>query len=280
VANNWPVMLWMQFSPLGRGLLLLWLLTMLSLPALIRTWGERIRTYVIIASVLLQAATIITILLPVWGATTTLRSVALVLVLGWLAEFVGSKTGIPFGRYHYTQRLQPQLGGVPLLIPVAWLMMLAPAWAVGAAITGSGRGMGFVVASALAFTAWDLFLDPQMVAWGLWVWPRSEVRASPPAPDRAAERRPGLPHRARTRGFFGIPWSNYAGWLVVSALITWIAVPAAALPTPAGTPLITIYGLVWVLETVGQLVFWHLTGPGLTGGVVMGSCLLWALLKG
>lgn len=280
MANNWLVMLWMQFSPLSRGLLLLWLLTMLSLPALIRTWGERVRVYVIIASVLLQAATVITILLPVWGVTTTLRSVALVLVLGWLAEFVGSKTGILFGRYHYTQRLQPQLGGVPLLIPVAWLMMLAPAWAVGAAIAGGGRGLGFVVASALAFTAWDLFLDPQMVSWGLWVWHSREAYASPTAHDRAAEHRPGPLHRARTRGFFGIPWSNYAGWFVISALITWIAVPSAAPPAAARTPLITVYGLVWALETVGQLVFWQLIGPGLTGGVVMGGCLLWALLKG
>ena len=45
-------------------------------------------------------------------------------MIGWTAEAIGSKTGFPFGAYHYTDRLQPQLLGVPLLIPLAWLMML------------------------------------------------------------------------------------------------------------------------------------------------------------
>jgi hypothetical protein len=51
------------------------------------------------------------------------------------------------------------------LVPLAWLMMLPPAWAVARLVAG-GPGIAFILTAALAFTAWDLFLDPQMVAWG------------------------------------------------------------------------------------------------------------------
>jgi putative membrane protein len=74
---------------------------------------------------------------------------------------------LSFGTYHYTDALAPLVGGVPAAIPVAWLMMLPPAWAVAYAATGQARGWRFVFVSGLAFTTWDLFLNPQMVAWGL-----------------------------------------------------------------------------------------------------------------
>src|SRR5436190_1199972 len=42
----------------------------------------------------------------------------------WIVEHIGETTGLPFGRYTYTDVLQPQLFGVvPLAIPCAWLMV-------------------------------------------------------------------------------------------------------------------------------------------------------------
>jgi bisanhydrobacterioruberin hydratase len=53
----------------------------------------------------------------------------LVFLLAWAVEHVGVISGVPFGRYHYTGTLQPQLLGiVPLAIPCAWLMVAAGAW--------------------------------------------------------------------------------------------------------------------------------------------------------
>ena len=84
------------------------------------------------------------------GAEVLAAVVALAIpAMGWAIEYLGSTTGFPFGRYHYTDRLQPQLGHVPLLIPLAWLMMLPPAWAVAGSIAGNS-GLSFVLASALA----------------------------------------------------------------------------------------------------------------------------------
>jgi hypothetical protein len=133
---------------------------------------------------------------------------------------------------------------------VAWLMMLPPAWAIGQAVAG-GQRLLFIAASALAFTAWDLFLDPQMVSWQLWLWDQ-----------------PG--------GYFGIPWVNYLGWFGAAAVITAIAAPP---PPPVGQ-LGLIYAITWLLETVGLGVFWRQPRPALCGFLGMGAMLAWALLAG
>jgi uncharacterized membrane protein len=244
------------------ALLVVWLLTMVSTPTLRRFGGSSGEAFSIIGAVLLQAAVVITIVLPFWGAARTVKVVGTVLVLGWIAEYIGSHTGFPFGRYTYTAKLQPQLGNVPVLIPVAWLMMLPPAWAIGEAIAGASHGPLFILASAVAFTAWDLFLDPQMVDWGLWTWHTGETA-----------------DRARRATYFGVPWTNYAGWLGVSALITWVCQPGAADAPSPRSALALIYLLTWILEAFGQLVFWRLTWPAVSGAVGMGLCLLLAALR-
>ncbi len=259
--TSWLLAALRSFTWPAMVLLAAWLLTLLTMPFCARKSGARAENQSIIAGVLLQVATVTAILLSDWPPLQVGGTVAGVLILSWLAEFVGSHTGFPFGRYAYTRRLQPQLGQVPVLIPFAWLMMLPPAWAIGGAIAGAYHGLAFVLASSLAFTAWDLFLDPQMVAWGMWIWQGSDRKRS-----------------RRRSGYFGIPWSNYAGWLGVSALITWawsVLVPQQTLPREALT---LIYALTWGMETFAQLVFWHLPGPALSGALGMGICLLLATL--
>ncbi len=257
---SWLAALPQQLTLPAIYLMIAWLAVMISLPTLQVRWGERAQVWCINAGVLLQASTVVAILIPAWGVGPSLLVVATVAVLAWSAEFVGLHTGFPFGRYAYTDRLQPQLGKVPVQIPLAWLMMLPPAWAVGGAISGSHQGVLFILASALAFTAWDLFLDPQMVAWHLWTWS---------GPD-------GEPQQGA--GFFGVPWTNYAGWFAVSALMTWAVIrimPSADTPWAA---LSLIYALTWLMESVGQIVIWPLYGPAVAGAVGMGLCLVGAII--
>ena len=47
---------------------------------------------------------------------------------GFAAELAGVATGRPFGRYTYSDKLGPRVGGVPLLAAAAWAMMARPAW--------------------------------------------------------------------------------------------------------------------------------------------------------
>lgn len=228
--------------------LVLWVLTMISLPILGWILGEGYLIRGMALGVLMQASAVLLILYFGWGWAGTLKTFAIVVTLSFLAEFAGSTSGLPFGKYHYTGLLQPQLGGVPLLIPLAWMMMLPPAWAIAKIILGkSGRRWAFVLLSALAFSAWDLFLDPQMVGWGFWVWET-----------------PGA--------YFGIPLSNYLGWIVVSALLT-LAVNPQDLPLG---PLALVYVLTWLLQSIGQGIFWGQPGPAIVGFLGSGFFVLLA----
>ncbi len=241
----------MMRLPISRPILVLivvWVLTMIVQPIVLWTWGQAALQRGMSLAVLIQALTVLVILGQAWGFKRTVSLLVVVGVSSYAAEYLGSQTGIPFGKYHYTDVLQPQLAGVPLLIPLAWMMMLPPAWAMASRISGrDGRSPRFVLLSALAFTAWDLFLDPQMVGWNFWVW---EI--------------PGQ--------FFGIPLVNFLGWLLISGLITWIAGPRD-LPI---VPLIGVYAITWLLQTVGQGLFWSQPGPAAFGFLGMGAMVLWA----
>lgn len=225
----------------GNRLWVAWLLSLIALPIINYFWGDVATTAGLIISVVMQTTLVMAIILPFWGLKRTLGMAGAVAVLAWLAEAIGTATGWPFGIYHYTDKLQPQLAHVPLLIPLAWFMMLPPVWAVAYSITGAYRTWTFVVCSALALTAWDLFLDPQMVAWGYWIW---------------AE--PGI--------YFGIPLLNFFGWMLTGAIMTLVVRPSN-LPV---IPLLVIYAITWILETLGQLFFWGLPGPAIVGFVGMG----------
>ena len=221
--------------------LVAWVAGMVAMPIVQWSAGQPGLVATVNLGVLLQASLVVLFLTQAAGPRRAAATVITVAVLAWAAEVIGSRTGVPFGAYHYTEKLQPQLLGVPQLIPLAWLMMLPPAWAVAQRVTGRVSGSVFVVVSAVAFTTWDLYLDPQMVHWGLWAW-----------------QQPGA--------YFGIPLVNFAGWLLVSGLITALARP----PAFSERPLLVVYALTWLIEAVCQVVFRGLDGPALCGFLGMG----------
>jgi putative membrane protein len=229
---------------------------MIALPIARWTWGDAVIPAFSTFSVIMQCAAVTLILREGWGNRHALRTFAIVAILTWGAEWLGSTTGFPFGHYQYTESLQPQISGVPLLIPLAWLMMLGPSWAIAYAVLGSSLdGMKRLIAlsavTAAAMTAWDLYLDPQMVGWGFWVW---EISGE----------------------YFGIPLVNFVGWFAVAFLVTLVVRPR---PVPL-RPLLVIYGVVWIFQAIGMAVFWGQPGPALFGFVGMGLMLALALWRG
>ncbi len=239
-----------ELTPITATLFALWLLTMISLPIVRRVWGVAGEPAAISLGVVLQSLLVSALLVGHWGVLRGLATAAGVVLLAWLVEFSGSQTGYPFGGYVYTERLRPQLAHVPVAVPLAWLMMLPPSWAVAEAVLGTSSGPAFVLLAAAAFTAWDLFLDPQMVTWGFWRW---EQRG----------------------GYFGVPLSNYLGWFVVAALMTAVLQP----PTMPVYALLVIYGVTWILQTIAQVVFWNLRGPGMIGALAMGAAVAVAVIR-
>jgi len=210
------------------------------------------------------------------GRAMTMLAISFVVAL--TLEYLGSSYGFLFGAYDYTDRLGPKLlGKVPAIIPIAWFMMLYPAWAIadylliryaawrGTALPAFPKAVARVVTAALAMTAWDLSLDPRMVADGNWAW---QVEGA----------------------YFGIPLSNYLGWFVTAALI-YIGWHAIVGPTEdggeAGAALgfrnwpVWAYIVTWLGEGIANAIFWGgplvalfvFSGMGLFGGPALFSLL-------
>ncbi len=188
--------------------------------------------------------------------------------LGLVAEAVGVRTGFPFGDYAYTGTLGPEVADVPVLVPLAWVMMAWPALAVARRLVGSRGRVATAVVGACALTAWDVFLDPQMVDAGHWVW---------------QDPTPALP------GVAGIPLTNFAGWLLVSLVVVALldrVVPRPAPGLPAAAPdavPLTIYLWTYVSSVLAHAVFFGRPPVALVGAVLMGLAawpLAVALVRG
>lgn len=110
-----------------------------------------------------------------------------------LFESVGVATGLVYGAYHYTEKLGPMfLGLVPYLIPVAWFMMTYPSYVIAKRLVPADSNvwrwrLWVAGTGAVVMTAWDLAMDPMMVAGEHWVWDQ-----------------PGA--------YFGVPLQNYWDW--------------------------------------------------------------------
>ena len=184
-----------------------------------------------------------------WGAGRALAAAAFVVVATSLVEKLGTTTGFPFGEYDYTGTLQPTVAGVPLIVPLAWFAMGITALEVGHHV---GSRAVAVVVGALGLTAWDLFLDPQMVDAGYWEW-------------------------AEDGAYHGIPLTNYAGWLLTGLVV--LAVVERIRPaTPPSPGLLWLYTWWAVMSTIGFVVFFGEPFVGLVGGIGMGAvtAVAWA----
>ena len=113
--------------------------------------------------------------------------------IGFVAELIGSTTGLPFGNYDYTNALGLRAFGVPVVVPLAWAMFGWLAYLCARRVGGGWRGAAI---GALVLVAWDLFLDPQMIRLGAWRWRET---AGP--------------------WLNAIPLVNSAGWFVVGLLM-------------------------------------------------------------
>jgi len=193
-----------------------------------------------------------------WGAARAGTAGAGTAVATGAVERIGTQTGLPFGRYAYTEALRPQVAHVPVIVPLAWFAMGLPAREVAHAALGARSTTTKRIAlGAAAMTAWDLFLDPQMVGEGYWAWTR--------------------------RGLYrGIPLTNYLGWFATALAI--MALFEVTLPHPsvggpvtkkvavadtADTRLVAQYGYMSVMQTLGFARFFRAPTVAIVGGIGM-----------
>ncbi|MEM9039216.1 MAG: carotenoid biosynthesis protein [Actinomycetota bacterium] len=145
-----------------------------------------------------------------WSPARAGAAAGVVAVATGVVERIGTATGLPFGRYAYTGALTPQVARVPVIVPLAWFGMSLPAREAAHATLGDrSTPAGRIVLGSAAMTAWDLFLDPQMVGEGFWGWTRRGV-------------------------YRGIPLSNFVGWFATGLAI--MAVLERMLPPDEPSP--------------------------------------------
>lgn len=196
------------------------------------------------------------------GWKQTLLLLGLTFTISMLFECVGVATGWVYGAYHYTDKLGYKfLGLVPLLIPLAWFMMTYPSLVISRLLTPSLKNVHawrLLVAAlgAVAMTAWDLAMDPMMVAGGHWIWDQSGA-------------------------YFGIPLHNYWGWWLTSFITFWLFLTLARIkPKPVASPRDPYnYLAIWsyAITGLGSLLAdfeFGLPGPALVGIFAM---LPWVL---
>lgn len=137
------------------------------------------------------------------GVRRTFLFFGLTVVISFIAEEMGVRTGLVFGHYHYSSLLGWKLGHVPVLVPLGWFMMIYPSWTVAQALLSGVdvRGpFGMVVlalTAAFVMTGWDMVMDPPMAAAQNWVWEEGG-------------------------SYFGIPLHNYLGWMLNTFVIYFV----------------------------------------------------------
>jgi len=183
-----------------------------------------------------------------------------------LFECVGVATGFVYGPYHYTEKLGIKfLNLVPLLIPITWFMMSYPAFVIAVQILKPRQKiwvwrLAVATVGALVMTAWDLAMDPLMVAGGHWIW---EVQG----------------------GYFGIPVQNFWGWwltvFVSFSVFLWLINLTPGFLDPArsqGKLFIQLAVLSYAITGFSTVITNFqagLTGPGLVGLFSMGPWIIY-----
>jgi len=107
-------------------------------------------------------------------------------------ESLAIATGFPYGHFDYSTALGYRiLGYSPWTVAFAWTPLILGIYAAAARMVGTAAGR--IAATAIGLTLVDMVLDPGAVFLGFW---------------RYAD--PGL--------YYGVPWSNFAGWVISGAV--------------------------------------------------------------
>jgi len=151
--------------------------------------------YLIVFGTLVMRLPLIAGVAPLVDRRAILALAALA-VYAYGIEFLGVTTGWPYGDFTYGVDLGPMvLGEVPLGLPIFFFPLVLNSYLLCLLLLGERADRWWVrlPVVAAAVIAVDLVLDPGAVALGFWTYDDG-----------------GL--------FYGVPWSNYAGW-VLSATV-------------------------------------------------------------
>ena len=138
-----------------------------------------------------------------YGLRNALALAAICVVVTFAMENVGVTTGWPFGHYHFEiEPNLPHVGAIPPIVGPLWFGMGYFSWVLAEALLGGtqarlsrrSRLVALPIVAAFVMTQWDVVMDPpESTISKIWIW------------------HDGGAH-------FGVPLSNYLGWLLTSWL--------------------------------------------------------------
>jgi uncharacterized membrane protein len=118
-------------------------------------------------------------------------------------ENIGAATGFPFGHYHFeVDAGLPHVGSIPIIVGPLWFGAGYFSWIVASILLdNAGRRLdrplnvvALPIVAAFVMTLWDLVMDPpDSTVDKVWIWHEGGAD-------------------------FGVPLSNYLGWLLTSWL--------------------------------------------------------------
>ncbi len=128
---------------------------------------------------------------------------AICVAITFAMENIGAATGFPFGHYHFEVGSNlPHVGAIPVIVGPLWFGMGYFSWVVAGTLLGGAQGRlnrkleltALPIVAAFVMTQWDVVMDPPVSTISkAWIW------------------HDGGAH-------FGVPLSNYLGWLLTSWL--------------------------------------------------------------
>ncbi len=183
------------------------------------------------------------------GARRAVLSLLMLSAFGFAIEAIGVATGLPYGEFFYGDSLGPKaLGLVPYLLPISYLPLVigavAASWRDGLEMS---KRLLDIFRSALLLTLMDGVLDPGAASLGFWVWPEGGA-------------------------YYGVPLSNYAGWLLSGTLAAALLLTVGRwrqTPLPGLLDSATIAVAFWTGVTLfSALIFPTLLGAALFGYLI------------
>ena len=180
------------------------------------------------------------------GPKTALVSLLALSAFGYAIETTGVVTGFPYGPFYYGDSLGPKVAGlIPYLLPLSWAPLVLGAVAATAPPASSRRPprrVLHILSAAILLALVDGVLDPGAASLGFWVWPEGG-------------------------GYYGVPLTNYLGWLLSSAVAAALLLAlrrrrwGRSAPPPAMLDSLLIAVAFWT----GVAVFSGLLVPALLG---------------